>query len=116
MKCETGAHPFKVIKLYDGGAEDTLQILNIDVREYNVIDRGNGIVEISNGYQTSYLTDVEVRLLIDQLLLIDDMFDSDADFQMPVIFDPAHHTALTDPETRRLSREISEPAEKSLQQ
>ncbi|APZ90860.1 cadherin repeat domain-containing protein [Fuerstiella marisgermanici] len=71
----------------DGGeGEDTLQFLNYDVSDFNIIDRGDGIIEISNAQQTTLVSNVEVVQFLDQLFLIDDLLNGSNN--APTIADP----------------------------
>ena len=67
---------------------DTLHFLNRDLSELNVIDRGQGIIEISNEQQTNFVSDDVVLQLLDQLLLIDDLVVGMGKPEEPVIFNP----------------------------
>lgn len=65
-----------------------LQFLNRDVSEYNVIDRGQGIIEISNGQQSCFVSNDEVVQFADQLFLIDDLIGGTIECVKPVLFNP----------------------------
>ncbi len=83
----------------DGGdGQDTLQFLNNDVSDFNVIDRGNGIIEISNAHQTNLVTNVEVVQFLDQLFLIEDLLNNGNN--APTIVDPAgQHISVDENQT-----------------
>lgn len=71
-----------------GDGADTLQFLNEDAGDFNIIDRGNGIVEFSNARQTTYVTQVEAVQFLDQLFLIDTLLEGRNTNTPPVIFTP----------------------------
>ncbi|MEQ9408540.1 MAG: cadherin domain-containing protein [Fuerstiella sp.] len=73
----------------DGGdGDDTLQFLNNDVGEFDIIDRGNGIIEISNDQQKNYVSNVEAVQFLDALYLIDQLVDDNGPNHAPTIVDP----------------------------
>ncbi len=72
----------------DGGdGHDTLMLLNHDRADFNVIDRGHGIVEISNAQQTNFITNVESVQFGDAIYTVDSLLASGS---VPVIVDPAN--------------------------
>ena len=85
----------------DGGdGDDTLQFLNNDVSDFNIIDRGNGIVEISNAQVTNLITNVEAVQFLDQLFLIDDLLNTGGQNNAPTIVDPdSQHLCINENET-----------------
>lgn len=49
-------------------------LLECEFSRFNIIDRGCGVVEISNGRQKHFVAESEVKQFADQLFVIDDLF------------------------------------------
>ncbi|GAB5443983.1 MAG: hypothetical protein Fues2KO_43320 [Fuerstiella sp.] len=85
----------------DGGdGDDTLQFLNRDIGDFDIVDRGNGIVEISNAVSKNFVVNVETFRFLDQFFTLESLLSHSGGNNAPTIVDPdTQHVSVSENET-----------------